>query len=98
MKYLIESGAKYSVMTDHSVVLQRNLFLQLRFFRRFGLSKEECISKITKNAAEILKINDMVGTLEKGKMASLSCWNGDPFSLDSYPVLVYGEGKELYRE
>ncbi len=98
VKYLIESGAKYSVMTDHSVVLQRNLFLQLRFFRRFGLSKEECISKITKNASEILKINDMVGTLEKGKMASLSCWNGDPFSLDSYPVLVYGEGKELYSE
>ncbi|MCX8200094.1 MAG: amidohydrolase family protein [Candidatus Micrarchaeota archaeon] len=98
VKFLIGSGVRYAVMTDHSVILQRNLFLQMRFFRRFGLSKEECISKITKNAAQILNIDDMVGTLEKGKMASFSCWNGDPFSLEAYPVLVYGEGKEVYRD
>ncbi|MEM3364423.1 MAG: amidohydrolase family protein [Candidatus Micrarchaeia archaeon] len=98
VKYLIESGVKYAVMTDHSVVLQRNLLLQMRFFRRFGLSKEECISKITVNAAEILGVDDKIGSLQKGKMASFTCWNGDPFSLDAYPVLVYGEGKELYRD
>ena len=98
VQYLVKSNAKYAVMTDHPVVLQRDLFLQMRHFRRFGLSKEECISKITKNAAEIIGIGDRLGTLEKGKLASFVCWNGDPFSLDSYPVRVYGEGREVYGE
>jgi imidazolonepropionase-like amidohydrolase len=34
--------------------------------------------------------------LEKGKWASLVCWNGDPFSMLSYPVKVFGEGQLLY--
>ncbi|MBX8634528.1 MAG: amidohydrolase family protein [Candidatus Thermoplasmatota archaeon] len=94
VKYLTESGLKYCLMTDHPVVLQRNLFLQLRFFLRYGLSKEEAISLITGNAAEILKCPD-IGTLKKGNKASMVIWNKDPFSLDSWPVMVIGEGKVL---
>ena len=25
-------------------------------------------------------------------------WNGDPFSITSYPILVIGEGKIVYKE
>ncbi|MCL5677898.1 MAG: amidohydrolase family protein [Candidatus Thermoplasmatota archaeon] len=94
VKFLTESGLKYCLMTDHPVVLQRNLFLQLRFFLRYGLSKEEAISLITGNAAEILKRPD-IGILKKGNKASIVVWNKDPFSLDSWPVMVIGEGKIL---
>lgn len=94
VKFLTESGLKYCLMTDHPVVLQRNLFLQLRFFLRYGLSKEEAISLITGDAAEILKCPD-IGILKKGNKASIVVWNKDPFSLDSWPVMVIGEGKIL---
>jgi len=44
MEYITHSGLKFAVMSDHPVVLQRNLYLQLRFFRRFGMSREEAIA------------------------------------------------------
>ena len=97
-KHVMDSGVKFAVMSDHPIVLQRNLFLQLRLLRRLGLSKEQCISKITKEAAEILNMGQGLGTLEKGKLASLVCWNGDPFNLDSYPVAVWAEGKRVLEE
>lgn len=98
IRYLVEVKPFFGLMTDHPVVLQRNLHLQLRFFRRFGMSKEECISLITYNNAKILGIDDRLGTLEPGKWASFTVWNGDLFSLESYPVLVVGEGKILHKE
>ncbi len=96
-RQLIDSGVKFAVMSDHPIVLQRNLYLQLRLLRRLGLTKEQCISKITKEAAEILKMQGL-GTLEKGKHASFVCWNGDVFDMDSYPVVVYAEGKRIVEE
>ena len=98
VKLLVEVRPFFGLMSDHPVVLQRNLFLQLRFFRRFGMSRAECISLITYNNAKILGIDNVLGTLEPGKWASFVVWNGDPFSLESYPVLVVGEGRELHRE
>ena len=98
VKYLIEVKPFFGLMSDHPVVLQRNLYLQLRFFRRFGMSRDECISLITYNNAKILGIDNVVGSLEPGKWASFVVWNGDPFSLESYPILVVGEGKVLHSE
>jgi len=96
IKYLIEVKPFYGLMTDHPVVLQRNLFLQLRFWRRLGLSKEECISIITLNNAKILEVDNILGSIEKDKWASFILWNSDPFSLEAYPVAVYAEGKKIY--
>ena len=48
---IIESGAKFSVMSDHPVILQRNILYSLRHMLRFGLSKANAISKITKDVA-----------------------------------------------
>jgi len=98
VKYLIESGAKFCLMSDHPVTLQRNLYLQLRFLLRSGLRRWEAISKITKEAAEILGIADKLGTLEEGRWASFVAWSGDPFSLESYPVAVYAEGRLVHEE
>lgn len=95
IKKLIESKIEFGLMSDHPVILQRNLFLQMRYFLMYGMKKEECIKIITKNNAKILKINDVLGTLEKGKWASLVCWNGDPFSLENYPIKVIAEGEEV---
>ncbi len=97
MRYLVESGLKFAVMSDHPVVLQRNLYLQLRFFRRFGMSKEESISLISGNAADIIGAKK-IGKVKRGYHASLVVWNGEPFSMDSYPTLVIGEGKIVHEE
>jgi imidazolonepropionase-like amidohydrolase len=96
VRYLVESGVEFGLMTDHPVTLARQLLLQTRWFLRAGLSKQQAIELISRRNSKILGIDDRLGTLEKGKWASFVCWNGDPFDLASYPVAVYGEGKLLY--
>jgi imidazolonepropionase-like amidohydrolase len=97
VRYLLNSGVEFGLMTDHPVILQRLLLLQLRWFLRAGLSKQQALEIITRKNAQILGIGDILGTLEPGKWASYVCWNGDPFALESYPVAVYAEGKVVYK-
>ena len=98
IRYLLESGVHYGLMTDHPVTPSRQLFLQTRWFTRAGLSKQQAVELVSRHNAEILGIQDILGTLEKGKWASFLCWNRDPFDLTGYPVAVYGEGKALFSE
>ncbi len=87
-----------ALMSDHPVVLQRNLYLQLRFFRRFGMTTERCIALLSHNPARILGVDDVLGVIAPGYLASIIVWNGDPLNLEAYPVLVVGEGRKLYEE
>ncbi len=96
-RFVLQSGIRFCMMSDHPVILQRNIFLTMRHFLRFGLSKEDAISKLTSEPAEILGISDL-GTVQQGKIASFSVWNNDPFSLDAHPVSVFAEGREVYSE
>jgi imidazolonepropionase-like amidohydrolase len=97
IKYLIDSGVEFGLMTDHPVILQKMLLFELRWFLRMGYSKADALAIITQKNAKILGVDDVLGTLEEGKWASFICWNGDPFSLESYPVAVYAEGELIYR-
>ncbi len=94
---LLKSKAKFSLMSDHPIILQRNIFYTLRHLLRLELSKSCAISKITSEAAEILGI-EKLGRIKEGFKTSLVVWNGDPFSLTSYPILIVGEGRIVYKE
>ena len=96
LKVMIDSGVEFGVMTDHDINPQCNLFYVTRHLLRSGLSKQQAIETITRANAEILGIDDVLGSLTEGKWASLTCWNGDPFSMLSFPEKVYGEGKLLF--
>jgi imidazolonepropionase-like amidohydrolase len=98
IRYLVESGVEYGLMTDHPVTSARQLFMQTRWFTRVGLNKQQAIELVSRKNAEILGIDKMLGTLEKGKWASFTCWNGDPFDLTTYPLAVFGEGELLFSE
>jgi hypothetical protein len=45
-----------------------------------GLSPEEALKLVTLNPARQLRIDNRVGSLEKGKDADFVLWNGDPLS------------------
>ena len=94
---LLKSQAKFSLMSDHPIILQRNMFYTTRHLIRFGLSKAHAISKITSEAAQIIGVSN-IGQIRPGFKSSLIVWNGDPFSLSSYPIMVIGEGKVVYKD
>ncbi|HOX05765.1 MAG TPA: amidohydrolase family protein [Planctomycetota bacterium] len=97
VRHLVGSGVRFGLMTDHPVILQSTLLMCLRWFLRAGLSKSEALEIVTRRNAEILGVADRLGTLERGRWASLVCWDGDPFDLAHKPVLALGEGREVYR-
>lgn len=92
IRHLLASGVNYGLMTDHPVILQKTLLLTLRWFLRCGLNKQQALEIITRRNASVLKIDDRLGTLEKGKWASFIGWNGDPFDLGNFAEAVYAEG------
>jgi len=98
VRALLQSGVTFGLMTDHPVTLQRNLLLSLRHFLRLGLSRQEAIEIITRRNAEVLGLDNIIGTLARGRWASFIGWNGDPFDLGAWPVAVYGEGRKLYED
>ena len=62
----------------------------------FDIPRSKAIQWITRNPAKALGILEEVGTLEKGKMADIVIWNGDPFSTYSRTEKVFVDGALLY--
>ena len=94
-KLLMESKAFYGLMTDHPVIHTIALRDSLKFFLIQGISEEDAISLITYKNAKLLGIDNVLGTIEKGKLASLVVWDKNPLNLAAFPTLVVGEGKVL---
>jgi imidazolonepropionase-like amidohydrolase len=66
--------------------------------RRAGLpiTRDQALRWFTANAAWVLGIDSLVGTLEPGKMADLVVWSADPFTVYAKALLVYNEGWLVY--
>lgn len=96
-KLLLDAGVTFAITIDGSWQ-QRNLAFQAGSGVAFGLSKEEALTAITKSPAEILGINDRMGTIEKGKDATLIVVSGDIMDMRSSIVeqaFIQGRGIDL---
>ncbi len=73
-----KAGLDMAIATDmnpgtsptQSLLLMMNMAATL-----FGLTTNECLSGVTRNAAKALQINDNTGTLEVEKNANFAVWN-----------------------
>jgi len=66
--------------------------------RRMGLNitPEHAITWLTRNPARAIGVADRTGTLEPGKMADVTVWNGNPFSVYALAEKVYIDGALVY--
>lgn len=78
-KILEDAGVHFAIMTDAPVERIGSLFDDVRLSMRYGLSSETAIKSITINPAEILGLDDRLGSLEAGKDADLNIFDRDPF-------------------
>ena len=75
---------------------QRNLPFQAGTMAAYGLTKEQALSAITLNAAKILGIDNITGSLEKGKDANIVISEGDLLDMKSSKVTqAFIQGREI---
>ncbi len=99
-KVLHENGVKIAICTDHTVIPIQYLPLSAQAAVKGGLDREEALRALTVVPAEILGIEDVAGTLTKGKDADIQIYpkGCDPLDLMSEPLLVMINGNICKRE
>lgn len=94
---LHEAGIKVGIgggSTD--LTSQRNLPFFAGTAAAHGLDRETALSLITKNTAEILGVDERVGTLEVGKDATLFISTGDALDMRTSQVFgAYIQGRDI---
>lgn len=91
---LHQNGVKLSVCTDHPVIPVQYLPVSVQACVKGGLGYEAAVRAVTADAAEILGIDDVTGSLAVGKCADLQLYgkNENPLDLMSEPSLVMIDG------
>lgn len=97
-KILSDNNIRFAICTDHPETPIQYLPLTAALAVRGGLSREEALRGITINAAEILGVSDRIGSIEAGKDADLSLFEGDPLDISETPEIVFIGGNLAYRK
>ena len=95
---LQNAGVQFCISTDFGYPLDghvRTLPNEAMRAITWGLSKEEAMRSITLSAAEILGIDNQVGSLEPGKDATFFISDTDPMLLETNPIKAYIKGREI---
>ena len=98
---MFQAGARPVIHSDSPDGIQRlnqEAAKAMYAGRRAGItiSRADAVKWFTSNAAWVLGIDSIVGTLEAGKMADVVLWSGDPFSVYSRAMQVYNDGYLIY--
>jgi len=91
---LAKAGVKIAIQSSsaHGV---RNLPYQAGLAAAYGLPQMEALKAITINPAQILGVDDILGSLEPGKMANVIVIKGDPLEITSQVTNLIINGKEI---
>lgn len=96
---LWKEGVQISICTDHTVIPIQYLPLSAKACLKGGIGFYSIFELITIKPAEILGIDDRVGSLEAGKDADIQLYSAgdDPLDILSEPVLVMIDGEIIRR-
>jgi imidazolonepropionase-like amidohydrolase len=72
-----QAGVKFAISTGNDGAEVRDLPYHAGLAGGFGLGKDEALKSVTLYPAQILGIADMVGSIDKGKMANIVVADGD---------------------
>ena len=78
-KLLADEGVLFGLQVDAQMTEMntRNLPFYAGTARKYGLTEEQAIMSLTRNVAQILGVDDVCGSIERGKDATLFISSGD---------------------
>jgi imidazolonepropionase-like amidohydrolase len=95
-RILHETGVKVAIQTDAPVLPQQHLDVCVGLAVREGFPAAEALEAVTRYPAEILGIDDRVGTLAIGKDADVAVWDGIFYETNSQTRHVFVDGEHVF--
>jgi imidazolonepropionase-like amidohydrolase len=95
-KILEEAGVKVAFHTDDGITDSRNFLRMPALAVRAGMSRKKALEALTIAGAEILDLQDRIGSLKAGKDADLVVLDGDPFSVYTHVLETWVEGQKVF--
>jgi imidazolonepropionase-like amidohydrolase len=96
---LQRAGAKVVLIANGSggeeVFNVRNLKYDAGVAVSYGLSWDDALRAITLTPAEVLGVDNRIGSLQPGRDANVVVWSGDPFELSTRAEHVLIRGREI---
>lgn len=93
---LEQAGAAVGIHTDDDVTDSRLFLRSAAFAVREGMSRDKALEALTLANAKMMRIDNRVGSLKKGKDADLVILSGDPFSVYTHVEQTWIEGQKIW--
>jgi imidazolonepropionase-like amidohydrolase len=89
-----------ALMTGYEGYVPKNrvLLFEAAIAAANGLGMEKALRAITADAAQVLGVQDRVGSLASGKDADVVLFDGDPFEYTSHVLAVFVNGQVSYQK
>lgn len=94
-RLLTEAGVLTSLHSDNSQIASRMNWEAAKMVRA-GMEPEDALALVTINTAELLGIDNRVGSLEPGKDADFVIWDGDPLSTFTIAEQTWVDGRKYF--
>lgn len=92
----VRAGVRVAMGSDSAGESHGNNLIELRLMNEMGLASLQVLHAATGSAAQLMKIDQRVGTLKVGLQADILVVDGDPFDFAAYPTnrhAVYRRGR-----
>jgi imidazolonepropionase-like amidohydrolase len=93
---LEKAGAVVGFHTDDPVTDSRLFLRSAALAVRAGMTREGALRGLTQAGAQMLDLQDRVGSLEPGKDADFVVLSGDPFSVYTQVLETWVEGRRVF--
>lgn len=93
---LEQAGVRCAFHTDDGITDSRYFFRMAAFGVRGGMSRQGALEGLTLAGAEMLGLEDRIGSLRTGKSADFIILDGDPLSVYSKVLETWVEGRQVF--
>jgi imidazolonepropionase-like amidohydrolase len=90
----VQAGVNIAMGSDAAAEMHGRNLIELRLMHEGGLDPAQTLRAGTQRAAELMRIEDRVGTLRPGMQADLVLVEGDPYDFGAYP----GNVRKVFRQ
>lgn len=95
-RILEKAGVRCAFHTDDPIIDSRYFLRAAAMAVRSGMSREGALRGLTLAGAEMLDLQQRVGSLTVGKDADLAILDGDPLSVYTHVLETWVEGKKVF--